>query len=409
MHTVTQPQPHAIASGSLNRRKQKWLFSLSCGAVLLWTIESGVFAPVSLGQTSLSVPKTEKSPVQKRLSTQSSASSSNPENLSSVNHPLPSLDRTNAAQFNLYRLDTGDGLNINVPQFAEFSTAATIDGEGNAILPIIGRISLTGLTLAEAEQKISYELSTRFLQNRPEVFITLTAPRPAQITLLGEVVKPGFYAFVSGSPLTVALQAAGGSTQRADLRSVMLRRSLADGNVIEEEVDLYTPLISGKALPDVRLQGGDTIIVPKLEVGQDRDYDRALVARTTLPQQTIVIRLVAPTPQGGTALRNLNLPNGSTFLDAIASLPAGDGLLIRVEEIALMRFDPERGKVITQQLNTKKALNGDIAQNIPLQDEDVIIVSRTLIGKAFNFFNVITRPIRDILGFRAFFDFIFNN
>jgi polysaccharide export outer membrane protein len=322
---------------------------------------------------------------------------------------LPSLNSTSEAQFNLYRLDTGDSVNVNVPRFAEFSGGATIDSEGNVILPIIGRISLTGLTLAEAEQKISYELSTRFLQQRPEVLITLTEPRPAQITLLGEVVKPGFYAFVSGSPLTVALQAAGGSTQRADLRSVILRRSLADGSVIEEEVDLYTPLISGKALPDIRLQGGDTIVVPKLEVGKDRDYDQRLVARTTLPQQTIAVRIVAPVPEGGTALRNVNLPNGSTFLDAIASLPAGDGLLVRVEEIALMRFDPERGTVITQKLNTKKALNGDIAQNIPLQDEDVIIVSRTLIGKAFNFFNVLTRPIRDILGFRAFFDFIFDD
>jgi polysaccharide export outer membrane protein len=225
---------------------------------------------------------------------------------------------------------------------------------------------------------------------------------------LGEVVKPGFYAFVSGSPLTVALQAAGGSTQRADLRSVILRRSLADGSVIEEKVDLYTPLISGRALPDLRLQGGDTIVVPKLEVGQDRDYDRTLVARTNLPQQVITVRIVAPAPEGGRALRNLSLPNGSTFLDAIASLPAGDGLLIRVEEIALMRFDPERGKVITQMLNTKQALNGDIAQNISLQDQDVIIVSRTLIGKAFNFFNLITQPIRDILGFNAFFDFIFD-
>jgi polysaccharide export outer membrane protein len=400
MNTVTQPQSRALASDFKNRTKQKWLVSLSCGVVLLWTIESGVFAPVSLSQTSLAESKIETSFEQHRLSTQSSVFEGT---------SLPSLNSTSEAQFNLYRLDTGDSVNVNVPRFAEFSGGATIDSEGNVILPIIGRISLTGLTLAEAEQKISYELSTRFLQQRPEVLITLTEPRPAQITLLGEVVKPGFYAFVSGSPLTVALQAAGGSTQRADLRSVILRRSLADGSVIEEEVDLYTPLISGKALPDIRLQGGDTIVVPKLEVGKDRDYDQRLVARTTLPQQTIAVRIVAPVPEGGTALRNVNLPNGSTFLDAIASLPAGDGLLVRVEEIALMRFDPERGTVITQKLNTKKALNGDIAQNIPLQDEDVIIVSRTLIGKAFNFFNVLTRPIRDILGFRAFFDFIFDD
>ena len=92
----------------------------------------------------------------------------------------------------------------------------------------------------------------------------------------------------------------------------------------------------------------------------------------------------------------------------IAALPPGDGILIKVEEVALMRFDREQGKVMTQTLNTKNALNGDLAQNVNLQDEDVIIVSRTFIGRVFNAFNVITRPIRDILGFRAFFDFVFD-
>ena len=56
----------------------------------------------------------------------------------------------------------------------------------------------------------------------PEVFVVLTSPRPAQINILGEVVRPGFYSFVSGSPLNVALSAAGGSTEDADLRTVIV-------------------------------------------------------------------------------------------------------------------------------------------------------------------------------------------
>ena len=181
-------------------------------------------------------------------------------------------------------MDIGDGLTINVPLFPEFNTVAIINEEGNIIIPILGRISLVGLSLAEAEQKIIYELSNRFLQEEPEVFIALTAPRPAQVSILGEVVRPGFYSFVAGSPLNVALSATGGSTKDADLRSVIIRRSLVDGSVIERTIDLYTPLLNSQALPDVRLQGGDTVIVNKLEIGTDRDYDRSLVAQTTLPQ-----------------------------------------------------------------------------------------------------------------------------
>ena len=182
-----------------------------------------------------------------------------------------------------------------------------------------------------------------------------------------------------------------------------------DGTVIERTVDLYTPLINSQALPDVRIQGGDTIIVKKFEVGSDRDYDRALIAKTTLPQQTITVRIVAPVTLGGTALRNVSLPNGSTFLDAVATLPQGDIILINYKKVALVRFDREQGKVVTQMINTVKTIEGDLAENVNLQDDDVIVVSRTLIGKVFNVFNVLTRPIRDILSFRSLFRFIFRD
>ena len=340
--------------------------------------------------------------------TELSAPTFNPDSPPPPNYSPIKVNKDNIKSFNTYRLDTGDGVSINLPLFPEFNTAAIINQEGQIIMPILGRISLAGLSLAEVEQKVIYELSNRYLQVEPEVFAVLTSPRPAQISILGEVVRPGFYAFVSGSPLNVALSAAGGSTNDADLRSLTIRRSLVDGSVIERNIDLYTPLINSQALPDVRLQGGDTIIVNRLEIGADRDYDRSLIARTTLPQQTINVRIIAPVPNGGRALRNIALPNGSSFLDAIAALPPGDGILIKVEEVALMRFDREQGKVLTQTLNAKSALNGDLAQNVNLQDEDVIVVSRTFIGKVLNGFSVITRPIRDVLGFRTFFNFLFD-
>jgi polysaccharide biosynthesis/export protein len=317
----------------------------------------------------------------------------------------PQSDRT-LEQFQVYRLDTGDGLNISVPLFPEFSAVVTIDPQGDVIMPILGRISLAGLTLNEVEAKIAYELSDRFLQEPPEVFASLTAPRPAQISILGQVVKPGFYGFISGSPLTAALLAAGGSTDDADLRSITVRRTLVDGSQIQQNVDLYTPLITAKALPDISLQGGDVIIVNKLKLGEDRNYDRTLVAQTTLPQQTIQVRVLVPASTG-TAFRNLVLPNGSTLIDAISSLPPDDNLLIK-EEIALLRFDPKTGKIDTQQLNTQDVIQGSIAQDIPLQNEDVIVVSRTLLGKIFNAFNVITQPIRTLFGFRSFINDVFD-
>ncbi len=377
-------------------------------ALWLWTIDVLFLSGVSWSQESISLPKKESLTPSQPRTTELSPPTFTPEAPPPPNSSPPKLDKNNAQQLNTYRLDVGDGVSINIPLFPEFNTVATIDPEGQIIMPILGRISLSGLSLAEAEQKIIYELSNRYLQVEPEVFVALTVPRPAQISILGEIVRPGFYSFVSGSPLNVALSAAGGSTKDADLRSVIIRRSLVDGTVIERAIDLYTPLINSQALPDVRLQGGDTIIVSKLEIGADRDYDRSIVAKTTLPQQTINIRVVAPVSGGGKALRNISLPNGSSFLDVIATLPPGDGILIKSKEVALMRFDREQGKVTTQIINPQSALDGDLAQDVDLQDEDVIVVSRTFIGRVFNAFNVLTRPIRDIFSFQRFFDFLFD-
>ncbi|MGK7886172.1 MAG: polysaccharide export protein, partial [Crocosphaera sp.] len=193
-----------------------------------------------------------------------------------------------------------------------------------------------------------------------------------------------------------------GSTPQADLRSIIIRRPLVDGTVLEERVDLYTPLIEGTRLPELRLQGGDTVIVSRLDPTQ-KDYDRNLIAQTNLAQPTITVRVLVPINRSaGLAIRNLTLPNGSTFLDAAANLPPNIPLITR-EEVTLLRFDPEQGKVVTQGLNPIKTVeNLDVTQYVTLQNEDVIVVSRTLLGKVLAAFRVITQPIRDVFGFTNF-------
>lgn len=317
----------------------------------------------------------------------------------------PVYEERESRPFRTYRLAIGDGINVNVIDFPEFNFAGTIDSEGNVFVPILGKVPVVGLTLQEVETKIAYELSRRFLKEEPEIAATLVAARPVQLTLLGEVVRPGFYTLPPQTSLVSILLSAGGATSKADLRSIVIRRSLVDGTVLEEKVDLYTPLIKGEKAPDVQLQGGDTVIVSRLEFGQEQGYDRNLLARTNLVQPSITVRILAPNLDGaGISLRNLNVPSGSTFLDVVASLPAADTLRVNFDEVTLLRFDPEKGRVVTQTLSPTSAVEGDTAQNIPLQEQDVIVVSRTLLGKILSAFRTITQPIRDVFGFS---DFIF--
>ena len=315
--------------------------------------------------------------------------------------PIP-FSEENSEQFNSYRLNFGDAITVRVERFPEFNFAASLDASGDVVTPILGKISLRGLTMEEVETKISYELGRRFLQENPRVIAVISRQRPVTLTIMGEIFRPGYYTIRQGTPMSAVLRVAGGATSNADLRSIIVKRTLTDGTVLEEKLDLYTPLVRGQKEPRILLQGGDTVIISRLEVGEDRDYDRLLISRSTLPRPTITIRIVAPIQPAGVALRNVSIPSGSTFLDAVARLPTFVPLITR-EDVTLMRFDPELGRVVTQTLNVAETIeDGDLTQNIPLRDEDVIIVSRTILGKVLAGIRVLTQPIRDVLGFTNF-------
>jgi polysaccharide biosynthesis/export protein len=325
-------------------------------------------------------------------------------------YTIPPYQERQSRELNVYRLDTGDSISISVPEFPEFSTLGIVDAQGNITLPLLGRVQVVGSTIEEVENKISYGLNRRFLQELPLVQVTLSSPRPSQITILGEIETPGYYSLASGTPLDIVLNTAGGITPNADLRSIVLRRQLADGSTLEEKVDLYSPILEGKSPKQINLQNGDVVIVSKLEPDNLQGYDRSLVARSTfsqLPSQAITVRVLFPAGTT-TSFRQLELRPGSTFLDVIAALPQDNNQVDR-EEISLIRFDPVQGKVITQTINADAAINGDLSQNVPLRDEDAIVVGRTLLGDVLSTFSTITEPIRNIFSFTSVFDRIFGN
>jgi polysaccharide biosynthesis/export protein len=101
-------------------------------------------------------------------------------------------------------------------------------------------------------------------------------------------------------------------------------------------------------------------------------------------------------------LAQIQLDNGSTLVDALASSSTNPDAS-NLKKIAVVRFDEQQQRAITLQVNGKQALLGDPSQNIPLQDNDVLVLDRNLVGKITNALNVFTQPFRDVLGFLLFF------
>ncbi|NJM98462.1 MAG: polysaccharide export protein [Phormidesmis sp. RL_2_1] len=312
--------------------------------------------------------------------------------------------------FDDYRLGPGDTFFVSVQRYPDLSFQATLDLQGNVIVPIEGAVSFEGLTLAEAEDRLRLIYNQYVvIREARDVTTTLVAQRGVEVTILGSVQRPGFYPLTNPTVAT-ALLTAGGATRTSDLRSIQVQRQLRrNGTLVEEtvNVDLFTPLKEGSPLPDVRLENGDVLIVPELDPSQLDEYDRYLVARSTLAQPIINVRFLNYAGGRG-GVGTLNLNNGSTFIDAIAQM----GINIddaNLGDVALIRYDPETGRAVTLGLDAGSAIRGDITQNPPLEDRDVIIVGRNFIARLSFALTTITRPFRDVVGFTNFLDDFIND
>lgn len=357
--------------------------------------------------------------------------------------------------FNDYRLGPGDAFFVSVQRFPDLSFVATLDADGMVIVPIEGAVSFEGLTLDEAEnrirtiynryvvireiqvanpaladslvtlpltqaEKIVADIHEQYLNQRdqrpgrlsaPDVTLSLTAQRGVEITIRGEVERPGFYPLPDPS-VSTALLIAGGATHTADLRSLEVQRRLINGSVISGKVNLFESLRDGCPVPSVSLEDGDVLIVHRLDPSNLDGYDTNLVSRSTLAQPEITVRFLnyAGGGAGGGAgrLGVANLPNGSTFVDAISQLGVSPDAA-NLRQVALIRYDPESGQAIPLTIDANAAFRGDLTQNPSLRDNDVIIVGRNLLNRITFALNTFTQPFRDVLSFLLFFDSLFNN
>ncbi|MGK7888253.1 MAG: polysaccharide biosynthesis/export family protein [Leptolyngbyaceae cyanobacterium] len=318
--------------------------------------------------------------------------------------PFPELvpsERPPVLDFDAYRLGPGDSFYVNVEGFPEANFQATLDLEGNVLVPIVGIRAFQGMTLDEAKTFLQVQMNRFFVD--PVVDLTLVVRRPVSVTMLGEVVRPGFYPLASPQ-LATALLSAGGVTRLSNLATVQIRRTVRDRTgqtvqILEQNIDLFEPLVQGQNLPNIRLEDGDVIIVPALTAAEAVEYDRALIAQSNLAQPVITVRVLSyPTRIG-----NISLPNGSTFIDAVTSIsPLQSEANIR--KIGLIRFDPIAEEVTTTELDAKAALLGDMSQNVVLENNDVLVINRSLLNRISFYLNTFTQPFRDVLGFLLFFD-----
>lgn len=166
----------------------------------------------------------------------------------------------NAATPEDYRLGPGDEVIINVWGNNEDYIRDYISPEGNIIVSNIGPVSLSGMTIKEANNYIKQVFARKYgdiADQNSDISLTLGDLRTIQINIMGEVNAPGTYRLSPFSTLFTALYNAGGPNETGTLRNIAVYRNgrkIATG-------DIYDFLFNGATSSDIRLQEGDVILV----------------------------------------------------------------------------------------------------------------------------------------------------
>ncbi len=159
-------------------------------------------------------------------------------------------------------LGVGDVVKITVYQNPDLSVDARVSETGQINFPLIGAVSVGGLTVSAAEQKIQKMLRDGGFVLKPQVTIQTVSIKSSQISILGQVAKPGRFPIeIVGSKVSEMIAAAGGVVPGgADVVTLVGNR---DGKPIKLDIDLPAILQSGRADLDVVVENGDIIYVDR--------------------------------------------------------------------------------------------------------------------------------------------------
>lgn len=157
-------------------------------------------------------------------------------------------------------LAPGDSITMTVFGRPELSLTGYVSDAGSIDVPLAGSIPVAGLSPAEAAERVATAYREGEYLVDPQVNIVLAALRSQQISVVGEVMRPGRFPLDTRTTILDALAQAGGISQTGAEKAFILRRAV-DG-VERYEVDLSDLLAAG-AGQVVPLRAGDTIVVPK--------------------------------------------------------------------------------------------------------------------------------------------------
>ena len=174
----------------------------------------------------------------------------------------PAPEAQPAADVRLESLGMGDMVRVTVFRNPDLTTEARVSERGTILFPMIGEVPVAGLTPSQAGGRIADKLRTGKYVVNPEVTVSMMQVNSRQVSVLGNVVKPGRYPLDSTTAhLTDVIALAGGvGPTGSDEVTVITKRG---GRQEKVTVDMAEMFRRGDLTRNIALEPGDTIYVHK--------------------------------------------------------------------------------------------------------------------------------------------------
>lgn len=197
--------------------------------------------------------------------------------------PPPADETPPRIEVQEFVLGPRDEVEVFVWQHADLSRTAVVNPAGFLSYPLVGTIKASGLNGETLATRIQEGLAKYIVD--PQVTVTVKTVRSHKVFVLGEVNRPGVFPLEGPLRAVEAIALAGGFTQDAEPRSVLLIR----GDL--QQPELYTlaldrTLFQAVTSENVRIQPGDILYVPTLPIADAERFFRRIT--------NILIPFIAP-------------------------------------------------------------------------------------------------------------------
>jgi polysaccharide biosynthesis/export protein len=294
------------------------------------------------------------------------------ERVSEINEQLLMMAVTNGGD-QVYRVGPEDRIRVDIMGVDDLSREYRVNGAGRILMPLVGEVAVSGMTLNEVEQAIAEAYGEQYLRN-PQVSAEVSEYRSQQFTVVGAVESPRVYSVSRQTTLIEALAMAGGLNREAG-NSIYLTDQVRD--------------------PETGQFGTRTLIIDVEDLMREAgDYNLVL-------GQSAMINV----PRGGYVYVEgaVNSPGAyrqRTDTTVLKALAEAGGLSFEASRanIYVLTRDRNTGEWQQHEVNYS-AIRENPARDLPLRNGDIVVVETSGVRAAWTGFWRIASPIA-LLGFR---------